>query len=82
VLVGLVFAVAPSGTGAVLPDASCAGPADGAVLANGDRHEAQTFAAAHTGTLTRATVEVENPLLGQPGDFLVQIRRLTPAACQ
>jgi hypothetical protein len=73
-LVGLVLLVAPSGaTAAAVPDAACPGPSDGTSFTPlGDRREAQTFIAGHTGALQRVTLEVNNLSAGNP-DFLVQI---------
>jgi len=77
--VWLALALSPSGAAAVVPDAGCPGPDDVAppLTRTGDQREAQTFAAGHTGALTRASIEITNPALlpleQGPGDYLVQI---------
>jgi hypothetical protein len=55
------------------PDAGCPGPSDEPPFSPlGDRREAQTFAAQHTGLLDRVTFFVNNLSTNDP-DFLVQI---------
>jgi hypothetical protein len=70
----LALGLVPSSAGAApLADAGCPLTTDGAFLANGDRREAQTFTAIHTGGLTRATFEIDNPPLSEPNDFVLQV---------
>ena len=71
-LIWLALLIAPGGASAILADASCPGPSDAAPLGYaGDRAEAQTFAAVHTGALQRATVTINN--LASDTNFVVQI---------
>src|SRR3954447_25106351 len=71
--VWLGFALLPSGAAAILSDAGCPGPPDAtALLVLGDRREAQTFTAVHTGALQRATIDIDILLPGAPA-FLIQV---------
>jgi hypothetical protein len=74
-LIGCALLLAPSAAEAApMLDAQCPGPGDGGTfLALGDRREAQTFTAIHSGALTRATIEIDKPLLSEDNDFVLSI---------
>lgn len=70
----LALALLPSGARAAnLTDAGCVQTTDSAFVVNGDRREAQTFTAIHTGGLTRALFQIDNPGVGDQNDFVLQI---------
>jgi hypothetical protein len=71
---GIVMAIVGFGQSpahAALPDANCPGPFDDGTTLNANQRLAQTFTAAHTGTVVRAEVALNK--LAPGGDFTMQI---------